>query len=156
MSGKLLGLIIMGCALFAGAALYYLQVYYYYDEVDTKAMDISLTAIAGGEVEPIPTSGLQAIDADSSPIRFRACFTTPLSQALLSETFQPYPDAEPLNAPGWFECFDASRIGAALEDGTALAFLGQADIGEGVDRVVAVFGDGSGYVWHQLNAEFAD
>ncbi len=34
----------------------------------------------------------------------------------------------PLNAPGWFDCFDADAIGEALETGEALAFLGSRDI----------------------------
>ncbi|MEM9853369.1 MAG: DUF6446 family protein, partial [Pseudomonadota bacterium] len=51
----------------------------------------------------------------------------------------------------WFDCFDADVIGAALKDGTARAFLGQRDVIYGIDRVVAVFDDGRGYVWHQIN-----
>ena len=59
---------------------------------------------------------------------------------------------EPLTAPGWFDCFDAVAIGEALEKGEAIAFLSQANIHPGVDRVVAVFPDGRAFAWHQLNA----
>ena len=59
--------------------------------------------------------------------------------------------AVPLNAPGWFDCFDAAEIGAALEDGTAIAFLGTANVVYGFDRIVAVTDDGRGFVWHQIN-----
>jgi hypothetical protein len=95
--------------------------------------------------------GFTAIDANSSPIRYRACFTTPMSHALLSETYEIYEQAEPLTAPEWFDCYDAQAIGKALEEGRALAFLGQRDVTYGVDRVVAITEDGHGYVWHQIN-----
>lgn len=156
MSGKLIGSLIVAIALIAGASLYYLQVYYYYDELPSAAVEIELTPVAGGEPQAILVADLEAIDADSSPIRFRACFTTPLSLAMLSETYQIYDAAEPLTAPGWFDCFDAAEIGGALEEGAAIAFLGQAEIGHGVDRVIAVFGDGRAYAWHQLNDAFKD
>jgi len=63
-----------------------------------------------------------------------------------------YPDAAPLVAPGWFDCFDADALGAALETGQALAFLSVPNVSYGVDRVIAVTPDGSGYAWHQINA----
>ena len=37
-----------------------------------------------------------------------------------------------------------------------LAFLSEPDIHPGVDRVVAVFGDGRAYAWHQLNGSLAE
>mgnify|MGYP006198981481 CR=1 FL=1 len=59
--------------------------------------------------------------------------------------------AQPLIAPPWFDCFNAERIGRALETGEAIAFLSVPDITPGVDRVVAVFPDGAAFAWHQLN-----
>ena len=93
---------------------------------------------------------MRGIDADSSPLRFRACFSTPLSQAMLTETYRHYENPVPLVAPYWFDCFDAEAIGKALENGEALAFLSEAGIAPGVDRVVAVFADGRAFAWHQL------
>lgn len=139
-------------ALIAGIALYYLQVYAYYVEVAAPdAGGVEMTSLATGLPEEIVFDSFSAIDSDSSPIRFRACFQTPLSQAMLSETYASYPAAEPLNAPGWFDCFDAAAIGAALESGEALAFMGVENIRYGIDRVVAVLPDGRGFVWHQIN-----
>ena len=150
--GKFLGLSILLSALAAGFGIYYLQIYAFYEEVPaTGTDDVQLTSLVTGEAEPILYEGFQAIDADSSPIRYRACFSTDLSHALLSETYVPYEKAVPLEAPKWFECFDADAIGAALEDGTALAFMGQENIEYGIDRIVAIFEDGRGYVWHQIN-----
>jgi hypothetical protein len=113
--------------------------------------EIRLTPIVGTLPEPILAEDVSGIDSESSPIRFRACFTTPLSLAMLTETYVAYEGAEPLMAPGWFDCFDAQAIGTALERGEALAFLSEAGIHPGVDRVVAVFPDGRAFAWHQLN-----
>ena len=153
MNGKAVGLILIFSALLTGAAVYYLQVYGYYDPVPATApaADIRLTSVVTGQPEKILVAGFQGIDADSSPLRFRACFTTPIGIAMATETFAVYDTATPLNAPGWFDCFDAARIGGDLEAGRAVAFLSQADITPGIDRVVAIYPDGRGYAWHQLN-----
>ena len=138
-------------ALAAGIALYYLQVHAFYDDVSDQIETIQLTSIATGEAEDVLSENIRAIDSDSSPIRFRACFETGLSLALLTETYEIYDDAEPRVAPGWLECFDAARIGSDLESGEAIAFLGQENVTYGIDRVVAVYPDGRSYVWNQIN-----
>ena len=144
-------------AAIAGIAMYWLQVYAYYEPVAFRpGAEIRLTTIAGGAPEVIIADGVTGIDATSSPLRFRACFTTPLSQAMLTETYRVYDGAEPTNAPGWFDCFDAARIGAALEAGEAIAFLSEAGIAPQIDRVVAVFPDGRAYAWHQVNPDPAE
>ncbi len=150
MTGKWIVGGIVAIAAVAGAAMYYLQVYYYYDPVPAASQEIRLTPLSGLP-EAIPAEGIEAIDASSSPIRFRACFAVPVSLAMLSETYRVYDTAEPLTAPGWFSCFDAAAIGAALEEGTAIAFLGEENIVYGIDRVVAVTQDGRGYAWQQIN-----
>lgn len=150
MNGKLVGGFIVATALIAGAALYYLQVHHWYDEVQADAVEIELTLL-GGAPEAILAENIEAIDASSSPIRFRACFDTPQSQAMLTETYESYDDPVPLIAPDWFGCFDAEAIGAALEEGAMLPFLGVANIEYGIDRVVAISEDGKGYAWNQIN-----
>jgi len=138
-------------ALVAGVAVYYLQEYAYYSEAAFEpGREIMLTPIESDLPEPILAEGIIGIDAESSPLRFRACFRTPLTQGMLSETYQAYEGATPLNAPSWFDCFDAQAIGVGLENGEALAFLSQSDIAPDVDRVVAVFADGRAYAWHQF------
>ena len=151
MNGKIVGGFIVVTALLAGGAMYYLQEYAFYQPVTFAPGDeIKLTALVSGQPEAIPVKDLQGIDANSSPLRFRACFTTVLDQPTLTEGFKVYDKAVPLNAPNWFTCFDAARIGAALESGEAIAFLGQANVAPDIDSVVAVFPDGHGYAWHQL------
>lgn len=152
MAGKILAFLFLLLALVAGGAMYYLQVYAYYDEVTANpGRDVLLTPLEGGEAQPIAYSGFEAIDADSSPIRYRACFATDLTPDALAQLFTLADKADPRTAPGWFGCFDAEAIGAALAEGRARAFLSQKNVEYGVDRVVAITDDGRGYVWHELN-----
>ncbi len=153
MNGKAVGLILVVSALLTGAAVYYLQVYGYYAPIPASApaAEIRLTSVVTGQPEKIIAIDFQGIDASSSPLRYRGCFTTPLTLAMATESFSVYDGATPLIAPGWFDCFDAARIGADLDAGLAVAFLSQADIVPGIDRVVAIYPDGRGFAWHQLN-----
>lgn len=163
MNGKIVGGILVVSGLVAGVLMYWLQLYAFYTPVSFQpGNEIRLTPISSDLPEVIVAENITGIDATSSPLRFRACFTTPLSQALLTETYVVYDHAEPLVAPGWFDCFDATAIGEALETGEAIAFLSEKNINSktdaagvvqpsGIDRVVAVFPDGRAYAWHQLN-----
>ena len=154
MNGKIVGGFLVVTALVAGAAMYWLQVYAFYEPVSfTPGDEIRLTPIENPVPEAIVVDNVEGIDGTSSPLRFRACFTTPLSQAMLSETYRSYPNAVPTIAPSWFDCFDAEAIGAALEKGEALAFLSQEGISPQIDRVVAVFADGRAFAWHQVQPE---
>jgi len=151
-NGKIVAVGLVLTGLTAGIAMYWLQVYAFYEPVSfTPGAEIMLTPIIGETPEAIVVGDVQGIDANSSPLRFRACFTTPLTLATLSETYKVYDGAVPTIAPGWFDCFDAQAIGDALESGEALAFLSQEGIAPEIDRVVAVFPDGRAYAWHQLN-----
>ena len=155
-AGKLIvGAIVIVSAIAGGFLWYTAERAYYTPVAFQPGAEIRLVPLVGGEPEAIVVNGIEGIDADSSPIKFRACFTTPLTQATLTETYRDYPGAEPLVAPSGFDCFDAAAIGKALETGEALAFLSEPDIHPGVDRVVAVFADGRAYAWQQLN-ESAD
>lgn len=155
MTGKLAVLFILLVGALAGIGVYYTQVHAYYTPVDpgSEQARITLTPLDGGAPQPIEVSDFTGIDANSSPIRFRACFRTPLSPATLSERFAPMDKPVPLVAPGWFDCFDAEAVGEALEAGQAKAFLGQHDLKPGIDRVVAVFPDGRAFAWNQTNSE---
>lgn len=71
--------------------------------------------------------------------------------AMMTESYVVTDKAVPLVAPGWFGCFDAERLGEDLESGAAIAFLGQENIEYGIDRMVAMYPDGRGFAWNQLN-----
>ena len=163
MMGRVLAVLIVSAAVFGGAAIYYFQVYAYYEPVEIShvpamqgATRIQLTSLVSQTPEPILVADFQGIDATSSPLRFRGCFTTRMSIAMLTETYVTYEGAVPLIAPHWFVCFDAQAIGQDIEDGQAFAFLSERDIVDGIDRVVAVYGDGRAYAWHQLNEKYRD
>ncbi len=149
--GRIMTAAILMTALMAGAAMYYLQVYHFYEKVTLAAeggeVEMKIT-LAGGDVIDLPVRDFHGIDADSSPIRFRACFEASLPQDV---GLVPYEGAEPLNAPGWFDCFDANAIGEALKVGGARAYLGERDVHYGIDRIIAITEDGKGYAWHQIN-----
>lgn len=156
-AGKLAVAVILLTAVVGGLGLWYTAERAFYEPVAfTPGQEIRLVPILGDQPEPIVVADVQGIDAASSPIKFRACFTTPLSLAMLTETYRPYEGAVPLVAPSNFPCFDAEAIGKALETGEALAFLSEPGIRPGVDRVVAVFGDGRAYAWHQTNSSLKD
>lgn len=151
MTGRIAAGFIVITAVVAGALLWFTAERAFYEPVVFQpGQEIRLVALAGDQPEPILVEGIEGIDATSSPIKFRACFRTPMSLAMLTETYRAYEDAVPLNAPSAFPCFDAAAIGAALETGEALAFLSEPGIRPGIDRVVAVFGDGRAYAWNQL------
>jgi hypothetical protein len=150
--GKFLAALIIVCAVGAGAGIYYLNEYAYYEEVETRpGLDVVLLSQDSEESMAIAYDEFQAIDASSSPIRYRACFTTTLTRDELAQTYIVSEQQKPRIAPGWFDCFDAEAIGAALEVGTATAFLSAKNIEYGVDRIVAVTDQGQGFVWHELN-----
>lgn len=151
MSGKILAIGLLMIGLIAGAVLYYLQIYGFYTEVSDRGANVALVSVVSAEPEPIPYNAFQAIDAESSPIRFRGCFQTDMSLAALTESFKMIDAPDPRNAPHWFDCFDAEALGAEIKSGTALTFLGQKNIHFGVDRIVAITDDGRGYIWHELN-----
>jgi hypothetical protein len=156
-AGKVIVGAIVIVAAIAGGVLWYTAERAFYQPVAFQpGAEIRLVPLTSDQPEAIVVGGVVGIDATSSPIKFRACFTTPLTLATLTETYKDYPRAEPLVAPSGFDCFDAAAIGKALETGEALAFLSEPKIHPGVDRVVAVFPDGRAYAWHQLNAEFKD
>jgi hypothetical protein len=150
-AGRIAVAAIVITAVVGGIGLWYTAERAFYEPVAfTPGEEIRLVPLASDQPEAIVVGDIQGIDAASSPLKFRACFTTPLSLAMLSETYQPYEGAVPLVAPSNFPCFDATEIGEALERGEALAFLSEPGIRPQVDRVVAVFGDGRAFAWHQL------
>ncbi len=151
MTGKLLAIILLVSAVIAGAGMYYLQIYGFYYEVEPNpGQDVVLAAADGSDPLPISYTAFQAIDADSSPIRYRACFETNAAPEQLAR-FAPVENAEPLTAPGWFDCYDAISLADALKSGQAQAFMGTKNVHYGVDRIVAITKGGKGFVWHALN-----
>jgi hypothetical protein len=140
---------ILGTAAVAGVGMYYLQVYGFYEEASGEAAGPVLLSCptAPPSRSPSPTSGPSSATPPPSATAPASRATPPRRRA-----GQPYADATPRTAPGWFDCFDAAAIGAALESGEAQALLSVKDLRYGIDRVIAVLPDGRGYAWHEINA----
>lgn len=143
--GRFLAALIVLSGLAAGIGMYYAQVYGFYTELEPQ--EDYQVATPGGGTARLDIAGFEGIDADSSPLRYRACFQIlgALPQMVSYET------PTPLNAPGWFACFDAAQIGGDLEAGTAHGYLVEANSPYGFDRVMALYPDGRAYVWPQIN-----
>ncbi|SDY45776.1 DUF6446 family protein [Citreimonas salinaria] len=146
-AGKILAIVLILCAIVAGAGMYYLQVFHYYEEAPMQD-SVRLTGSDGTPID-LPVRDFRAIDAESSPIRFRACFRTDASLDTLDAEI--YPRAIPRRGPFWFDCFDADAVGAAIAEGSARVFTGQRNLEFGIDRVVAITNSGRGYIWHEVN-----
>ena len=145
MTGRIAALAIVICAAVAGIAMYYLQVYAYYDELEMQ-IGYQVATPDGGSAR-LEIADFRGIDSTSSPIRYRACFT------IVGE-LPPMVDrrgAEPLNAPGWFDCFNAQQIGEDLIAGEARTVLVEENAPWGFDRVMALYPDGRAYVWPSEN-----
>ena len=132
-------------ALFA-AGLIYTQFFAYY----ARQEGVGALRIEG---EAVPIADYDGIDSSSSPLKLRGCFgIDPAAVAGLT----PATDATPLNAPFWFGCFDAGALTDDLASGAATAYALTRDDPKGFDQMIAVYPDGRGYLWRQLNAAFRD
>ena len=142
MNGKVIVSGLLGVALIAGAGLWYSIERAYYTRVTGVSEVRSYDAF-------LPVSEYVGIDADTSPLKMRACFTvnweyTPLDNANV--------DATPLLAPRFFSCFDAGKITADLEAGNAAAVLLDENRPYGFNTYVAQYPDGRAFMWRQINA----
>ena len=153
MMGKFVAIILVTCGIVAGGAMYYLQVYAYYSiVVPNGASDVVLTPLDGSDVQAINYSDFKAIDSESSPIRYRACFTAQKTAYELKALYVSLSDAKPLVAPGWFDCFDAEEISTAIAAQSATSFLSIENVSYGIDRIVVILNDGRGYAWNRINS----
>jgi len=142
MNGKVAMSILVASALIFGAAMYYFQVYAYYEEIgDLDALEV--------DGQDIPVTAYRGIDAQTSPNKLRGCFNVDPGAF---EAVPLAPDPDPLSAPGWFDCFDARSIAADLSSGAAIAYLAADETPDGavgyeILRMIAVYPDGRGYIW---------
>lgn len=147
-SGRLIAIAIIAITAVFAAVLWYAQTRAYFETLDQADLVVTLPA---GEQVGLAYAAFEGIDADSSPLRFRACFMLEAEGLALVARAAPHPDPTPLIAPDWFDCFDARAIDEALASADAVAILSVHEIHRGIDRVIAVYPDGRGFAWHQLN-----
>lgn len=146
MSGRLLMIGLLGFCTIFGAALWYYQIYAYYERV-TGVTEVTT------EAGSFAVTGYDGIRATSSPLKLRACFT--FDGAAVPEGAS-VEEATPLTAPPWFTCFDAKQISRDLGSGTARAVRAARNESDGIDRYIALYPDGRGFMWRQLNEKFAE
>ncbi|SIS83972.1 DUF6446 family protein [Paracoccus saliphilus] len=147
MKGKLAVIVLILAPILVGGGIWYAQEYGFYDEIAPGSPAAIVQIQSEDGAQDLQMTGFEGIDADSSPIRWRACFRI---EGDFSDAI-PFEGATPLIGPRWFDCFDAEQIGADLESGAARAVLSQSEIHPDVDRVLAIYPDGRAYGWHQYN-----
>jgi hypothetical protein len=132
------------CAIFAGA-LWWFQTRAFYEVQEGTGSIL----VQGSE---LPVAEFEGIDADTSPLKLRACFR--IADGVAPDALAHVPAAEdptPLVAPGWFECFDAEALTEGLEEGELRAVTAERNAPWGFDRVIAYSPDGRGWMWRQIN-----
>ena len=158
MSGRFVVIGLIAVALLIGALMWWALTRAYFREVaGVETVEIGAYALA--------VADYRGIDADASPLNMRGCFAfdpgdfrpaadaaRPLTEAFAAAGLRP----TPLIAPGWFDCFDARRIDAAIEAGEAAALVAVRNEVDGFDRLVALWPDGRGVTWRQLNEVYSE
>lgn len=123
-------------AIFA-AGLFYSINFLHYDEAEHAEFEI-----AGLDV-----TNYREIDANTSPIKFRACFTLPEGTVLYGDADQ----ATPLVAPYWFDCFDAKALTEDLQNGEVNAVAFAQNEPYGITSYLIAYPDGQAFAWRQVN-----
>ena len=146
MSGKFVVTSLLMFTVVFSLVLYYFQVFAFYNRSDGFT---SIKVFARN----VPVRNYRGIDSVTSGLKLRSCFN------VRPEEFSELPilvKATPLSAPFWFDCFDHKKIQKAIESGSAKAFLVFENEKDGIDRVVAVYSDGTAFQWRQLNSKYLD
>ena len=126
-------------ALFVAALSWFQLFAFYQRQNDVAALDIAGAAV--------PVAGYQGIDSTASPLKLRGCLRLdPAAVAGLT----PAPEATPLTPPFWFRCFDTGQLTRDLAAGAARAYAIGRDTPPSFALMLAVYPDGRGYLWRQL------
>lgn len=145
-AGRVIAVALLLAGVLAGGAMYWFQVHAFYDRLPPRT---ALTVPGRDGPVTLTLRDHQGIDSDSSPLRLRECFTVADADP---DLLIPHDGPTPLNAPRWFRCFDAPTLSADLRAGRAAAFVLDGNFRFGFDRVLALYPDGRGFVWAQMNA----
>jgi hypothetical protein len=129
-----------------GLALWWAQTHFWYERIN----GIGALTVAGVAT---PVEDYQGVDATSSPLKLRGCFKADPDAFAAAE---PAPDATPLTAPDWFDCYDAGTLTEDLAGGRARAYALTRDDPDGFDLMAAIYPDGRGYLWRQLGAQYRE
>jgi hypothetical protein len=144
--GQVLISLIVGFTVTFSAILFYFQVYAYYYRVS----DVHMVLVGDKNIR---VKEYQGIDAETSGLKLRGCFTSDLIayQGLKKKT-----NPTPLSAPFWFDCFNYIKLQEDLDSGLASAYIGAKEEKVGMDRIVAVYPDGRSFQWRQLSDRYSN
>ena len=148
MNGRPLIFVFIAFLLIFTLLLFYFQNFAFYERLTVK----SRLAIENKMVEVINYNG---IDASSSGLKLRECFTV-TEESFEIKDLTIYQKPTPLKAPFWFECFNSKSITNDLNTNKAVAFLSKKEEFDGIDKVIALYPDGTGFQWRQLNDKYTD
>ena len=146
MNGKVFVILFLFCTIVFAIALYYFQVFAFYIKSD------GLKSISVFD-RNISVRNYRGIDSVTSGLKLRGCFKVDPNEFAEIPSLS---NATPLSAPSWFSCFDHVKIQKAIDAGSAKAFLASENEKDGIDRVVAVYPNGTAFQWRQLNSKFLD
>ena len=148
MNGRSFVLVLMSLLMIFTLILFYFQNFAFYERVETKNRLLIQEKV-------FEVKNYYGIDASSSGLKLRECFTVS-DESFDIKGLTRYQKPTPLNAPFWFECFDAESIAKDLNTNKAVAFLSKKEEFDGIDKVIAIYPDGTGYQWRQLNDKYME
>ena len=128
--------------------LFYFQNFAYYKTLQVKNRMLI-------EKKIVEVKNYNGIDASSSGLKLRECFRIE-DVHFDSTNLTVYKNPTPLNAPFWFECFNAESIAKDLKTNKAVAFLSKKEEFDGIDNVIAIYPDGRSYRWRQLHTKYTE
>ena len=149
MKGNIFVILLLSFTLLFGATLWYFQNYAYYERNDVN--DMTITLMGTGSKINVELDEIKSINSSTSPLKFRSCLRINNQALETIENYLPYSEGIPLRAPNWFKCFNVKNITNDLQSGKAMAYLSEANIEYGIDRVLAIYPNGEAYAWHQIN-----
>ena len=114
-----------------------------------EIFEIKLTSIIDGVLDKVLLEGLPRASFTSDGKNYTACFSTSSSLPYLTETYRLVDQVEPSLPIGNLPCFNTTNIKDDIDQGQAVAFLGQENIIEGFDRIIVIYDNGDGLAWHQ-------
>ena len=148
MNGRSFILVCIAFLMIFTLLLFYFQNFAYYERLEVKNRLLI-------EKQMIEVTNYYGIDASSSGLKLRECFTV-TDESFDIKNLTTYQKPTPLNAPFWFECFNAESITKDLNTNKAVAFLSKKEEFDGIDKVIVLYPDGTGYQWRQLNEKYMD
>lgn len=148
MTGRALMIGLLAFTALFGVALWWFQTRAFYEEIEAGTVTVQGASY--------PVSEWQGIDAATSPLKLRACFRLGAEARAAIARLEPYDEATPLTAPGWFDCFDAATLTTDIRAGRATPYLAAEEEFDGANRILALYDDGRAFMWRQLTPEFAN